>query len=112
MVGSLIVIFSLINIGIYLKQKKRFSIKYDLLRDPSFRGNKSLMNLIYVFYYSELCMPILLMVILFLEVVIRDATSGFMVLINGMLLISLIYLTNPSTFYVKIAIILILLPAA
>lgn len=111
-VGSLVVVFSIINIGIYVRMKKSFSIKYDLLRDPNFRGRNWLQTLIKVLYYFELFLPVLLMIVLFLEIAVRDVTSGFIVLVNGMLLLSLIYLTNPSTFYIKIGIILGLLLAA
>lgn len=52
------------------------------------------------------------MVALFLSVAIREVKSGFVVLANGFLLLSLIYLTNASTFYIKVGIILFLVVIA
>lgn len=108
-VGSLLIVFSAINIGIFVRLKKSFSIKYELLRDPNFRGRKWLQNLIKALYWIELIIPIILMVILFLSVVARDVKTGFVVLANGFLLLSLIYLTNARTFYYKMGLILFLL---
>lgn len=45
-VGCLLIVFSSINVGIYVRLKKRFSIKYELLRDPNFRGRKWLQSFV------------------------------------------------------------------
>ena len=111
-VGSLLILFSILNIVIYMRLNRDFSIKYELLRDRNFRGRRWLQRLIKGFYIIELFVPIVLILILFLEIVIRDVKSGFIVFTNGCLLLSLIYLTNSKVFYVKLLFILLLVVSA
>jgi len=104
----LFVVSLLVNIAIFQRLGGSYSIRYELLRSRPLRRWNSLRRLIVALYWFNLMLPSVLLAALFIEVLSRGLTANaFVVLANGLLLLSVSSFTNVQTFYYKLLAVLV-----